>query len=121
MWSLVERWLSRRQPDDRLLVESETSSSLTLRHGTLRTVFDRLTRAVTQQGRQVSTFGNLQRVLVRQSAKDDGSTVWLVALQLRGPRDEITVGRAQDADEAAAAATRIAAVTGTQVKTQNPA
>jgi hypothetical protein len=118
MWSLVERLWSRRQPADRLLVESETSTALTLRHGSQRMVFDRLTRAVTQQGRQISTFGNLQRVLVRQSAKDDGSPVWLVALQLKGPREEVAVGRAKDADEAAAAATRIAAVTGTQVKTQ---
>lgn len=112
MRSLIERFRSSRSPEQGLVVEAESSASLSVRHGRTLTEFDRLSRVVTQGGRQVATFGSIHHVQVDEQANEDGA--WLVALQLAGSR-MVAIGRTKDSSEALAAAARIATITGTRV------
>jgi hypothetical protein len=114
MLALVERLFSFTRQTESLEVESESASTLTLRQGRVLTRFDRLSRAVTQRGRVVATFGSTQSVRVREHPTADGPIVWSVTLQLAGTR-MVEVGRAADQAAASLVAVRIATITGTRV------
>src|SRR5262245_44403784 len=115
MWSVVGNLLPRKEQPEGLAIESDSPSSLVLLGGSERIVFDRLTRAVIQRGKQVATFGTIKYVLAREATSDDGSPVWQVSLQLKTSR-EVTLGRSKDDSGACAAAARVASVTGAQTK-----
>jgi hypothetical protein len=102
-----------RPREARLAIEGESVASLTLRSGRTLTLFDRLSRAVTQNDRQVATFGSIHHVQVGEESRAQGSA-WLVALHLAGSR-VVAIGRTTDNSEASLAATRIATITGTRV------
>ena len=115
MWSIVENFLPRKEQSERLTIESDSPASLVLLSGNDRIIFDRLTRAVTQRGKQVATFGTIKYVLAREARSDDGSPVWEISLQLKTSR-EVTLGRCPDDAGVYAAAARVASVTGAQTK-----
>ena len=115
MWSIVENFLHRKEQSERFTIESDSPASLVLLSGNDRIVFDRLTRAVTQRGKQVATFGTIKYVLAREARSDDGSPVWQISLQLKTSR-EVTLGRCYDDARVYAAAARVAGVTGAQTK-----
>ena len=112
MRSLIERLRLTRSREARLIIEAESFASLTLRSGRTITVFDRLSRAVTQNDRQVATFGPIHHVQIDEESSAKGSP-WLVALHLAGSR-VVTVGRTTNNSEASLAAARIAEITGTR-------
>jgi len=114
MRSLVAHLRSLRPQIARLVVEAESSTSLSVRNGRTLTLFDRLTRAVTQNGRQVTTFGSIHHVRIEEKTREDGTSACLVALQLAGSRD-VAIGRTTDGSEASLAAAQIAKITGTLV------
>jgi len=114
MPSLIERLRSLRHHGARLDIEAESAASLSLRSDRGLVVFDRLSRAVTQNGRQIATFGSIHSVRFDAEANGDKATSWLVVLQLAGSR-AVAIGRTSDESEAAVAAERIAAITGTRV------
>jgi hypothetical protein len=113
MRSLIERLRLTRSREARLVIEAESFASLTLRSGRTLTLFDRLSRAVTQNDRQVATFGSIHHVQIDAESTGEGSA-WLVALHLAGSR-VVAVGRTVDNSEASLAAVRVATITGTRV------
>lgn len=116
MRSLIERFRSSRSHAPGLVVEAESSVSLAVRSGRMLTVLDRLSRAVTQNGRQIATLGSIHHVRVDERATE-GGPAWQVALQLAGSR-LVAIGRTKGGSEASVAAQRIAAITGTRVVTK---
>lgn len=112
--AITERLAAALRPEEALEIETESSTTLTLRGGRVVTVFDRLTRAVTQRGKLVAAFGTIQHVDIREEAASDGSDLWFVSLQLSGSR-RVLVGRTTDAASASIAAAHIATITGTKV------
>lgn len=102
-----------RSREARLAIEAESVASLTLRSGRTLTLFDRLSRVVTQNDRQVATFGSIHHVQIDEASSVAGSA-WLVALHLAGSR-VVVVGRTTDNSEASVAAARIGTITGTRV------
>ena len=114
MLSFVESLFSLGRQDEYLGIEAESPSGLTLRCGRAQHVFDRLSRAVTRNGKLVATFGAIQRVRITEESKDNGPVVWLVSLQLSGSR-VVPIGRCVDSAAASSTAAHIAAVTGARV------
>jgi hypothetical protein len=114
MRAFFERRLGFLRNDQSLAIEQETASTLALRNGRVLVVFDRLSRAVTQRGKMIATFGTIQHVHVRKDSGGDGADLWLVCLQLAGSR-EVVVARTGDSTTASMAAARIAAITGRAV------
>jgi hypothetical protein len=102
-----------RSREARLAIEAESVASLALRSGRTLTLFDRLSRAVTQNDRQVATLGSIDHVQIDEASSVAGST-WLFALHLAGSR-VVVVGRTTDNSEASLAAARIGTITGTRV------
>lgn len=94
MRSLFAR-LRLRPHDAKLVIESQSPVSLSLRNDRTLIVFDRLSRAVTQNGRHVATFGSIHSVQIDAETSDDRPTAWLVTIKL--------------------AASQIATITGTRV------
>lgn len=113
MRSLIERLRSLRSREARLVIEAESFASLTLRSGRTLTLFDRLSRTVTQNDRQVATLGSIHHVQIDEEVGGEGSA-WLVALHLAGSR-AVAVGRTTNNSEASRAAACIATITGTRV------
>jgi hypothetical protein len=114
MLSFVERLFPFLRPEEFLEIESESHSGLSLRCGRARTVFDRLSRAVTRNGKLVTTFGSIQHVRITEESTQGGPALWSVSLQLSGSRT-VPIGRATDGKVASTAAARIATVTGARV------
>lgn len=97
-----------------LEVEVATDTGLTLRCGRALIVFDRLSRAVTRNGKLVSTFGSIQQVRVTQEQPENGRLVWSVNLRLSGSR-ALQIGRLPDGTSASAVAGKIGSITGARV------
>jgi hypothetical protein len=85
-----------------------------VRHGRTLTAFDRLSRAVTQRGRLVATFGAIHCVRVQQQPLKEGPVAWSVSLELSGSR-MVPLGRSTDEAAASTAAARIGSITGARV------
>src|SRR5262245_53839527 len=111
--TVAERVGSFLRHDHALQIEAESPTTLTLRDGRAVTVFDRLSRAVTQRGKTVATFGTMQTVHVREEPGDAGS-MWCVTLHLSGSR-EVVVGRSADRNAATTVATHIATLAGVKL------
>jgi hypothetical protein len=114
MQSLLERLRSLRTQGAKLVIEAETPASLSVRNGRTLTVFDRLSRSVTQGKRQVASFGSIHQVRIDEQPGDDGAFAWSVNLELAGSR-VVPIGRTRDGSEASVAAAHIATITGTRV------
>jgi hypothetical protein len=116
MLSFVERLVSFLRQDELLKIEAESPSSLSLRCGRALTVFDRLSRTVTRNGKLVATFGSIQQIRVAPESTEEGPAAWSVKLQLTGLR-VVQVGRTTDSTAASTAAAHIATITGARVMT----
>jgi len=114
MRSLIERLRWLRRQGARLVIEAQSSDQLSLRSDRTLFVFDRLSRAVTQNDRQVATLGSINSVRIEEEATDAGQSTWLVTLQLTGSR-VVTIGRTPDESAASAAASGIATIAGVRV------
>jgi len=88
--------------------------SLSVRSDRAVIIFDRLSRAVTQNGRQVATLGSINSVRVDEEATDGGPIGWRVTLHLAGSR-AVMIGRTRDGSAASAVAAGIATIAGTRV------
>src|SRR5882672_3759221 len=111
MLSFVQHLFSSHEQDESLKIEAASHVALSLRHGRVVTVFDRLSRAVTRNGRLIATFGSIHQVRVTQESAADGPAAWSVSLQLSGSR-VVPIGRCMDSTAASVAAAHIATVTG---------
>jgi hypothetical protein len=114
MPSLVASLFRFLRQEEFLEVEVATDSGITLRCGRALTVFDRLSRAVTRNGKLVSTFGSIQQVRVAQEQLDNGRSVWSVNLRLSGSR-AVQIGRLPDGTSASTVAEKIGAITRARV------
>jgi hypothetical protein len=112
--AVAQRFAAALRQEQALGIESESSTTLTLRGGRVVTVFDRLSRAVTQRGRQIATFGTIQHVHIQEESASDGPASWVVSLQLSGSR-VVPVGRTTDRTSASTVAAHVATITGTNV------
>ena len=88
--------------------------SLSVRSDRTVIVFDRLSRAVTQNGRQVATLGSINSVRVDEEVNEVGPHSWRVTLHLAGSR-AVMIGRTRDGSAASAVAAGIATIAGTRV------
>ena len=115
--TLVSRWFMRRS-DEALVVQAESSTTLTLRHGRVLTAFDRLSRTITQQGKVVAPFGTIRHIRVFDEPSA-GAVAWWVTLQLAGT-GSVKVGSCPGRDHAAQLAGQISTVTGAPVLFGHP-
>lgn len=116
--TLVSRWFTRRL-DEALVVQSESPTTLTLRHGRLLTAFDRLSRTITQQGKVVAPFGTIRHIRVFDEPSAAGAVAWWITLQLAGT-GSVKVGSCPGRDQAAQLAGQISTVTGAPVLFGHP-
>ena len=116
--TLVSRWFNRRT-DETLVVQAESPTTLTLRHGRMLTAFDRLSRTITQQGKVVAPFGTIRHIRVFDEPTAAGVVAWWITLQLAGT-GSVKVGSSAGRDHAAQLAGQISAVTGAPVLFGHP-
>jgi hypothetical protein len=109
----VSRWFTRRS-DEALVVQAESPTTLTLRHGRQLSTFDRLSRTITQQGKVVAPFGTIRHIRVFDEPSSAGAVAWWITLQLAGT-GSIRVGSCVERAQAAQLAGQISAVTGAPV------
>src|SRR4029450_4139552 len=105
--TLVSRWFARR-PDEALVVQAESPTTLTLRHGRLPPAFDRLSRTITQHGEGGERLGaRPHRVYDAPTAT--GPVAWWITLQL-ARTGSVRVGSCHGREHAAQVAGQISAV-----------
>jgi hypothetical protein len=111
MLNLIKRVVDLVRQEPSLVVEEDSALTLKLRQGHRVTTFDRLSRTVVQNGRLVARFGVIQHVRVARAGGPDAPEQWSLALDLSGGA-QVEVARSPDGNAAAAAASRIATLTG---------
>jgi hypothetical protein len=116
--TLVTRWFTRH-PDEALVVQGESPTTLTLRHGRTLTAFDRLSRTITQHGKVVAPFGTIRHIRVFDEPSAAGAAAWWITLQLAGT-GSVKVGSCPARESAAQVAAQISAVTGAPVLFGHP-
>jgi hypothetical protein len=91
-------------------VERETSEYLELRYGSLRTVFDRTSEQVSQNGKIVALLPLVERVHIHRPPSQEGRVNWFITVQVQGGR-HVHVGQATDDTDASIVGAHIATVT----------
>jgi hypothetical protein len=119
MSSFVASLFPFLRQEEFLKQEVATDSGLTLRCGRALFVFDRLSRAITRNGKLVSTFGSIQQVRVTQKQLKNGQHVWSVDLRLSGSR-ALQIGRLPDGTSASTVAGKIGSITRARVIAAEP-
>lgn len=95
-------------------VESESLEALVLKYGGLRTVFDRESSKILQNGKLVGVLNLVDRVQLHRPLPQEGRANWYVTVHLQGAR-QVEVGQTTDRTDASLIAAHIATVTGCPV------
>lgn len=95
-------------------VESESSLVLSLRYGSVRTVFDRSTGQVLQNGKLVALLASVERIELHKPMNQEGRANWFVTVRLSGART-VEVGQTTETTDASIIGARISTVTGRPV------
>ena len=93
-----------------IVIAKDTREVLELMHGRVRTVFDRRSRNVLQNGRVVASMALVDRIELHFPMTQQGTPNWYVTVHIRGGR-QVEVGQATDSTDASIVAARIASIT----------
>ena len=91
-------------------IEYESPGRLELRYGRTRTVFDKGSAHVHQDGKFAGVFAAIDRIELHQPMNQDGPPNWFITVQLQGMR-QIEVGKVTDQTDASLIGARIATIT----------
>jgi hypothetical protein len=97
-----------------IVIAKATSDYVELVHGSVRTVFDRRSQRVLQNGREVASLALVERIELHFPMNQSGTPNWFVTVHIRGGR-QIEVGQSTDSTDASIVAARIAGVAQRQV------
>ena len=92
-----------------IAVSKATSDYVELVHGRVRTVFDRKSQQVLQNGRVFASLALVERVELHFPMNQSGTPNWYVTVHVLGGR-QVEVGQSTDATDASIVAARIAGV-----------
>ena len=99
-------------------VESASERMLVLRYGRVRTVFDRSSGQVLQNGKLVGVLGSVERIELHRPTNQEGRANWFVTVRLNGART-VEVGQTTDATDASVIGAHISTVTARPVVVQS--
>jgi hypothetical protein len=97
-----------------ITVESESPEVLTLKYGGLRTVFDRGSSKIFQNGKLVGVLSLVERVQLHKPSQQEGTANWYVTVHLKGAR-QVEIGQTTDRTDASLIGAHIATLTGRPV------
>ena len=93
-----------------IVVERSTPEALALRYGRTRTLFDRSTSQILQNGKLVGILSSVERIELHRPSNQEGTVNWFVTVHLSGAR-QVDVGQVTDSTDASSIGARIATVT----------
>ena len=91
-------------------IEDGSPERLELRYGRTRTVFDKRSARVHQDGKLAGVFAAVDRIELHQPMNQDGPANWFITVQLQGRR-QIELGKVTDKTDASLIGARIATIT----------